>query len=482
VARTVKRLILDPSYRRPANGRTVVGGSPLRLFTVTEAAVPVLTALETGSPLPLRHERLTDRFVDAGVAHPAPPADAVAANLVTVVVPCLGELPQRLSTALRTVVVDDGSPLPLVAPAGVELVRLPANRGPGAARNLGLTRVTTPFVAFVDADVEIDDDELLRLATLLSDDERVALAAPRVGSSDGTGVLARFERAHSPLDMGSVPARIAPTTRVSYVPAAVLVCRVDALRSIGGFDPSLRYGEDVDLTWRLVGAGWRCRYEPAVRARHRTRPSLRAWVAQRYRYGTSAGPLEQRHPGALAPVRTSPWSVATWLPVLVGQPLLGVMVGIGTSVALVRKLPSLPPAESLRLAATGNLYAGRLLARTLTRAWWPAAVAAALVSRRARRVLLVAAVLPSLVDRNERTGDLDPLRTAGLRLLDDAAYGAGVWRGVVRTRAWGALLPAFEAWPPRTGDSAAGGFRPVGAAARRVVAGCRRTLRTRPRG
>lgn len=476
----MSRLILDPSYRRPGNGRTVIAGSPLRLFTVTEAAVPVLTALETGAPLPARHERLTDRFVDAGVVHPAPPTGAVAANLVTVVVPCLGELPQRMSTSLRTIVVDDGSAQPLVPPDGVELVRLPANRGPGAARNAGLARVTTPFVAFVDADVEIDDDELLRLATLLNDDDRVALAAPRVGSSDGDGVLARFERTHSPLDMGPVPARIAPTTRVSYVPAAVLVCRVEALRSIGGFDPTLRFGEDVDLVWRLVGAGWRCRYEPAVRARHRTRSSLRAWVAQRYHYGTSAGPLEHRHPGALAPVRTSPWSAATWLPVLVGQPLLGALVGIGTSVALVRKLPSLPPAESLRLAGTGNLYAGRLLARTLTRAWWPVAVGAALVSRRARRVLLVAALLPSLVDRSERTGELDPVRTAGLRLLDDVAYGAGVWHGVLRTRAWGAVLPAFESWPPRTGDGA--GLRPAAAAVRRVAAGCRRTIRTRLRG
>ena len=30
---------------------------------------------------------------------------------------------------------------------------------------------------------------------------------------------------------------------------------LDALRSIGGFDTTLRYGEDVDLVWRLTEAG-----------------------------------------------------------------------------------------------------------------------------------------------------------------------------------------------------------------------------------
>lgn len=479
--------VLDPSYRRPAGGRTVVGGSPLRLFTVSAAAVPVVEALEHDRPLPPGHQRLTDRFVDAGVLHPSPATGTVDPRDVTVVVPCLDEAPSAMLTQLRTIVVDDGSVTPLTAPHGAELIRLPLNRGPGGARNAGLALVTSPYVAFVDADVDIEPEALLRLAMHLRD-HRVAVVAPRVESGAGDTVLHRFERTHSPLDMGSAPARVAATTRVSYVPAAVLVCRTEALRSVGGFDSTLRFGEDVDLVWRLAEAGWRCRYEPTVRARHRTRTTMRAWVMQRYRYGTSAGPLELRHPGALAPIRTSPWSAATWLPVLVGLPGVGVVVGVGTAIALVRKLPALPPAESLRLAATGNLFAGRLLARTLTRTWWPVALGAALVSRRARWVLLAAAVLPSITDRTERTGELDPARTAGLRLLDDVAYGAGVWSGVLRTRAWRAILPAFETWPPRGRDDRtdeAGGdrwLRPAGAAVRRVAAGCRRRLRTPCRG
>ena len=76
--------------------------------------------------------------------------------------------------------------------------------------------------------------------------------------------VARYDAEHSPLDLGPEPARVRAGTRVSYVPAAAIVCRVDAIREIGGFDEALRFGEDVDLVWRLDAAGWRCRYEPVA--------------------------------------------------------------------------------------------------------------------------------------------------------------------------------------------------------------------------
>jgi mycofactocin system glycosyltransferase len=279
-----------------------------------------------------------------------------------------------------------------------------------------------------------------------------------LGHPNGTGVLARYEQMRSPLDLGPAPARVAPTTRVAYVPAAVLVCRTEALRAVGGFDTALRYGEDVDLVWRLHEAGWRCRYEPAVQARHDTRRTLGAWLAQRYRYGTSAAPLAARHPGALAPVRMSGWSAAAWIPTLCGLPVVGALVAAGTTVALVRKLRTVPARECVRLAGLGHLYAGRLLAGALTRAWWPLAVVAALCSRRARRTLLVAAAITVATSwRDDRPADrpddggapLDPVRYTALRLADDAAYGAGVWAGSLAARRLDALLPSFEAWPPR---------------------------------
>ena len=92
------------------------------------------------------------------------------------------------------------------------------------------------------------------------------------------------------------------------------------------------------------------------------------------------------------------------------------------------------------------LRAGEQLASAVTRVWWPVALAAAALVPRLRRPVLVAAVVPPLVDwlRTPPRAGLGPLRYVGLRLLDDLAYGAGVWAGVVAERDVGALLPRFS--------------------------------------
>jgi mycofactocin system glycosyltransferase len=392
--------------------------------------------------------------------HPEADPEADSAS-ITVVIPSFTvepeQLPLHAPTRYRCIVVDDGSPTPLPARDGFVTILLDRNRGPAAARNAGLALVDSPLVAFVDSDVSIDDNELRRLAAHFSD-ATVALVAPRIRVTQATndspivvdhGPLHRYELHHSPLDMGPFPARIAAATRVSYVPAAVVLCRTEAVRAIAGFDEAMRFGEDVDLVWRLAAAGWTCRYEPAVEARHQPRATLRGWIAQRFHYGTSAAPLDRRHPGAVAPLRMNGWSAAAWVPVLAGFPLIGVAIGALSSVLLVRKLPYVAARESLRLAALGNVFAGRLIASAITRTWWPLAVVAAIVSKRARRVLLAAIIVPAILDRREHPTSLDPVSATALRVLDDAAYGAGVWAGAWRERNIGALLPTFTPWPPR---------------------------------
>ncbi|MCW2800323.1 MAG: Mycofactocin system glycosyltransferase, partial [Aeromicrobium sp.] len=387
---------LDSSYRRPRDGHTVIAGSPLRLFTLSDAGVRVVQAIEHGRPLPANHRRLTDRLVDAGAVHPQPDASAevdLAAG-VTVVVPAFGALPIIGPMPCRTIIIDDASQPPLPSADGAyEIHRLEANQGPGAARNAGLALVDTELVAFVDTDVQIDVAELTELLRHFTD-PRVALVAPRIRPMDAPGALAAFEHRHSPLDRGAQAGRVAPTTRVSFVPAAVIVCRTAAVRAVGGFDASLRFGEDVDLVWRLVAAGHRCRYEPSAVAQHRVRPDLASWLRQRVGYGSSAAPLAERHPGALAPFRMSGWSAASWTAIAAGFPIVGSTIGVGTALALARKLRSIPAAESLRLAGRGNLFAGRLVAGALTRAWWPVALLLALFSHRARRALALAVLVP----------------------------------------------------------------------------------------
>jgi mycofactocin system glycosyltransferase len=457
------RVRTDPSWRRPtgppAEGKVVIAGSPLRLFRLSAGGAHVIAQAEAGEvPDTPSIRSLVDRFIDAGALHPLPEGGPFTPDDVTVVLPAYGSLPLALGSpaldGLRTVMVDDTSAVPLIAPLPVTLVRRSVNGGPAAARNDGLDAVTTPLVAFVDADVTLPDGWLAPLLAHFAD-ERVALVAPRVAGAPGAGALAAYEQRHSPLDLGPDPARIAAGTRVSYVPAAVLVCRASVLRELGGFDTTMRLGEDVDLVWRLTEAGHRCRYEPAVVALHEPRRTVCGLLGQRFGYGHSAASLAARHPGALAPVRMSGWSALAWGLLVLRRPVLAAGVAAGTTAALVRKLADVPPAEAIRLAGRGHLAAGRQLARAVTRVWWPIALLAALVRRRARGPVLAAFAAEAFAGAIGQRS-LQPVLDAPLALADDAAYGAGVWAGAVAERRPGPLLPEFRNWPTPTPRPAGG--------------------------
>lgn len=432
---TARRYHLDPGAQR--YGRVLVGGSPLKLFRLTDAGTRLLDRVEAGEAV--TESKLVTSLVDAGAIHPALGDDGTRRSRpddVTIVTPTFGHMPDTADDA--TVVVDDGSDPPI---AGAT-VRLEHNRGPGAARNVGLGHVTTPLVAFVDADVHLPVGWLDPLLPHF-DDERVVMVAPRVRSTPGPSMLDRYERDHSPLDLGPQPGRVHAGSRVSYVPSAAVVCRTDAIRTIGGFDESLRFGEDVDLVWRLVEAGHRVRYEPASIVTHDARPTWRSWFAQRVGYGSSAAPLSRRHPGALAPLRMSGWSLGAWVSAMFVHPVVGLALGAGSAAALVRKLDDLPPRAAFLLAWRGNLAAGTQIAHAIRRVWWPVVALAGLRSRRARVGLLLAAVAAR-----------HPVRVA-----DDVAYSIGVWRGIVRERTLAPAVPEISSWPGRRSPSPPAGAR-----------------------
>ena len=226
--------------------------------------------------------------------------------------------------------------------------------------------MTTPLVAFVDSDVEVGDDWLSWLVRFFADDE-MGLVAPRVSTppvSAGASVWACYEAVRSPLDLGPRPGPVSAGSRVGYVPAATILCRTEAVRSLGGFDDLMRVGEDVDLVWRMAEAGWRSWYAGDEGwVTHPVRPDIGAALHQRITYGSSAAALELRHPGAVAPLAVSGWSVGVWAAVASGHPLVGLGVAGGNAVAMSRKLDFLlhPRAESARLVGRGHLGAGELV-------------------------------------------------------------------------------------------------------------------------
>jgi hypothetical protein len=256
-------------------------------------------------------------------------------------------------------------------------------------------------------------------------------------------------------------------TRVSYVPTAALVARRAALGE--GFDEALRFGEDVDLVWRLIEAGWRVRYEPAVRVGH-AEPTARAeLLARRFAYGTSAAPLARRHPGSLAPLVLQPWPAITVTALLARRPVAaGAAFGVSTALLARRLGANGLPARGLARPMAGGVWQTFLgTGRWCGQFAGPVvlAVAAAPGGRTARtrwgRRVAVGALLagPPLADW-ARCRDGSPWGFTARALADQAAYGAGVYVGCARERLLAPVLPRVS-WQPFQGLRRRGG-RPGG--------------------
>jgi mycofactocin system glycosyltransferase len=445
---------LDPRTRRRDAGATLLGGSPLRLMRLA----PRARALLPGDRLVVRDATtaaLAARLLDAGLAHPELPAGG--ADEVTVVIPVRDRAASlaRLLAALAAdpatrnlpvVVVDDGSVVPVTA-AGVRVVRHEVARGPAAARNAGLRAASTPLVAFLDSDCVPCPGWLARLTPHLAD-PRLAAVAPRIVPLPGArGWIAPYEAAAGALDMGERPAPVRPLSAVSYVPSAALLVRRAAVGE--GFDASMRVAEDVDLVWRLAGAGWRVRYEPAAAVAHDHPGTTAEWLRRRAFYGTGAAQLARRHGRAVSPLVLAPESALAW-GLALGGGWRGRTAAVGvlavSVVRLARRLArpeEAPPIVfSATLVAQGAAASGRALARSATRHHWPLALPVALASRRARRTILLVATLDAALAWWPHRRRVGPVRFAAARRLEDLAYGAGLWAGAVRARDARALLPA----------------------------------------
>lgn len=456
---------VDRRVRVLGSGAALVGGSPTRLLRLAPSARTLIDngRVEVHDAV---SAQLARTLLDATVAHPRP-SGGPSHREVTVVVPVhdnMFGLRRLLSTlrGLRVVVVDDGSAIPVRqsdferTSCQVEVIRHPQTKGPAAARNTGLAACTTDFVAFLDSDVVPRRGWLEALLGHFAD-PAVALVAPRiVGLSHSDNMIARYEAMRSSLDLGRREAPVVPYGTVSYVPSAAIICRRSALVDAVGFDETLRCGEDVDLCWRLVESGARLRYEPIALVAHDHRVGVRDWMARKAFYGQSAAPLSIRHPDKTAPLVISGWTLLLWLLMAMGSGL-GYLVSVVIAAVTARRIANTldgvdsKPGDVAMLAARGLGSAALQLASAICRHHWPIALVAAILFRRFRHIVLVAAVIDGVADWVSRhnnddaqTKQLGVVPYLVLKRLDDLAYGAGMWVGMVQERHLGPLKPQIR--------------------------------------
>ncbi len=151
----------------------------------------------------------------------------------------------------EVVIVDDGSEDGTLerakalesemAPVSLKLFRQD-NAGPGAARNRAIAESSGAILAFLDADDEWLPKKLEQSLRHLASGN-VALVAHNITVQDGNATQ-EFDCAQH-LREGT-DAFVALFKR-GFISTATVVCRRDAVEAAGGFDPTLRSGQDYEL-------------------------------------------------------------------------------------------------------------------------------------------------------------------------------------------------------------------------------------------
>jgi N-acetylglucosaminyl-diphospho-decaprenol L-rhamnosyltransferase len=148
---------------------------------------------------------------------------------------------------------------------GVDVVALRENLG-GAARNVGVERATTPYVAFNDDDSYWAPGALARAADLLDAYPRLALI--------NAHILVGEEQRPDPVcvEMADSPVPLAPGqpghALRSFIACGAIVRR-SAFLQAGGFDARMGIGGEEELLGHaLLRDGWQQSYMPELVVHH----------------------------------------------------------------------------------------------------------------------------------------------------------------------------------------------------------------------
>jgi GT2 family glycosyltransferase len=225
----------------------------------------------------------------------------VNASIPVTVVVCSRDRHTQLAEALpavraalgegdRLVVVDSASrderTSGVARAAGARCVRV-GRPGLSRARNAGVREAETEVIAFTDDDCVPSPEWLEHLRGPFAD-PAVGFVTGRVVDDDGgpgASVLAR-----------TAPQRYAGPRDVAWVGhGANMAFRRSALMALGPFDERLgsgaefRSGEDADMLYRCLEAGWHGVYSPEAVIAHSQWRELRELLRLRYGYGLGNG-------------------------------------------------------------------------------------------------------------------------------------------------------------------------------------------------
>jgi biofilm PGA synthesis N-glycosyltransferase PgaC len=231
---------------------------------------------------------------------------------VTVLIPAYNEA-AVISTSVRAtlasdypelelLVLDDGSSdateAAAVEAAGGDprcrVLRDPVNRGKAEQLNAGFAQARHELVVVTDADTHMHPAAIRHLVARIQTSALLAAVAGAPHVTNRTRLICAMQVLEAASIIGLIRRTQALTGRVGVVAGVLGIFHRDRVVAVGGYDGRMAT-EDIELTWRLLMAGWQTAYEPRALVGMEVPSTVGALWAQRKRWARGQGEVLRVH-------------------------------------------------------------------------------------------------------------------------------------------------------------------------------------------
>ena len=231
---------------------------------------------------------------------------------VTVLIPAFNEasvIERAISAAratdypnLEVLVLDDGSSDGTAEKASyaagsdsrLRVIPDPINVGKADRLNFGIREASHDLVVVIDADSTLHPEAIRRLVLRITRSPRIAAVAGAPQIANRGTILAALQVLEFASIVGLIRRTQALGGRVGVVAGVIGIFRRPAVLEVGGYDGRMAT-EDIELTYRLLLAGWETDFEPNAMVGMEVPTTVRALWMQRTRWSRGQGEVLHVH-------------------------------------------------------------------------------------------------------------------------------------------------------------------------------------------
>jgi GT2 family glycosyltransferase len=171
-----------------------------------------------------------------------------------------------------------------------------------AGRNLGIKNASGDHVAFIDGDAIAAHDWLSQIQQAFEKSKAAGVGGPDLLPENtnetahviGIIMTSPFARGGS-LNPSTQHALIEEERTVEHIPTCNVCFKKEILEKIGLFDEAFVKGQDLELNYRIIQAGYKLFYTPKIQVIHYRKQDIKGFSQQIYKWAKAKIAITKKH-------------------------------------------------------------------------------------------------------------------------------------------------------------------------------------------